>query len=115
VLIIRKNGEVERIDTFDLGFMVGLKPDITAFVSQLEVQIQPGDGFVLYTDGITEARNSEEMEYGVERLCETISRHWQYSATEIQKAVIADVRHYVGGQKIHDDLTLLVLKQLPIN
>jgi len=115
VLIVRQNGEVERIDTFDLGFMVGLKSDITAFISQLEVQLQVGDGFVLYTDGITEARNHEEEEYGIERLCETISRHWQYSATEIQKAVIADVRRYVGTQKIHDDLTLLVLKQLAIN
>lgn len=115
ILIVRKNGEVERIDTFDLGFMVGLKSDISAFISQLEVQLYPGDGFVLYTDGITEARNSEEIEYGVERLCEIVSRHWHNSAIEIQKAVITDVRCYVGEQKIHDDLTLLVLKQLPIN
>jgi serine phosphatase RsbU (regulator of sigma subunit) len=111
VLVVRQGGKVERIDTLDLGFMVGVKNDISPFVSQLEISLQPGDGIVLYTDGITEARNVEKEFYGLERLCEVVSRHWHSCAHEIQKAAIADVRQYIGEQEVDDDITLLVLKQ----
>ncbi|HDN27901.1 MAG TPA: response regulator [Thioploca sp.] len=111
VLVVRQGGKIERIDTFNLGFMIGVVPDTKAFVSHLDIQLQPGDGIVLYTDGITEARNFNKKLYGVERLCEVISQNWHRSAQEIQQAVIADVRQFIGEQKVFDDITLLVLKQ----
>ncbi|EDN65946.1 Stage II sporulation E [Beggiatoa sp. PS] len=111
VLLVRQNGQVERIDTFELGFMVGVVEDITHFVSHREIELQPGDGIVLYTDGITEAQNIDEELYGLERLCEVVSQNWASSAQEIQQAVIADVRLHIGEQKILDDITLLILKQ----
>ncbi len=111
VLVVRAGGCVDRIDTFELGFSVGVVDNIVDFVSQQEVQLQKGDGLVLYTDGITEARNLKGKLYEVDRLCAVISRHWQQSASEILKAVIADVRQHIGTQKVFDDITLLVLKQ----
>ncbi len=111
VLLARQGGEIERIDTFDLGFMIGVENDISEFTSHREISLQPGEGIVLYTDGITEARNPNKKQYGVERLCEVVSRHWHLSAPEIQQAVISDVRQYIGTQKVDDDITLLVLKQ----
>jgi predicted ATPase/serine phosphatase RsbU (regulator of sigma subunit) len=111
VLLVRQNGQIERIDTFDLGFMIGIKRDILKFASHQEISLQPGDGIVLYTDGITEAQNELEEQYGIERLCEVISRHWDFSAQEIQTAMINDVRQFIGRQKVFDDLTLLILKQ----
>ena len=53
----------------------------------------------------------EKKLYGLERLCEMISRNWDASAEEIKQAVIDDVSRYIGKQKIYDDLTLVVLKQ----
>ena len=111
LLVVRKNGRVERIDTFDLGFMVGLEKDITKFISHQEISLQPGDGIVLYTDGITEAQNMDNNQYGIERLCEIVSNNWSGNAKEIQEAVIANVKNYISTQKIFDDITLLVLKQ----
>jgi len=111
VLLVRKDGQIERIDTFELGFSVGVIDDITKFASQIEIELQPGEGIVLYTEGITEARNPEKELYELDRLCEVVSRHWHLSAAEIQQAVIADVRQYIGTQKVYDDITLLVLKQ----
>ncbi len=73
-------------------------------------KLQPGDGIVLYTDG-TEARNPEMELYGIERLCEVVSRNWHQTAKEIQQAVIADVKQYIDTQEVFDDITLLVLKQ----
>ncbi len=111
VLLIRNNGKVELIDTFDLGFMVGIESDISEFVSHKEILLQPGDGIVLYTDGITEAQNIEKKQYGLTRLCEVVSCNWSKTAKEIQQVIITDVKDYIGTQKVFDDITLLVLKQ----
>jgi len=111
VLIIRHGGVIERIDTIDLGFPLGLEADIAAFVRPISVALHPGDGVVLYTDGITEAADSHNRLYGIDRLCTVISQHWAGTAQDIQAAVIADVRCHIGAQKVFDDITLVVAKQ----
>ena len=110
VLVIRQNKQVERIDTTHLGFFLGLKADIRSLVAQQEVQVDPGDGIVLYTDGLTEARNEFGHLYGIERLCQIASQSWHRSASEIQKIIIDDVHYHMGTEKAHDDLTLVVIK-----
>jgi serine phosphatase RsbU (regulator of sigma subunit) len=111
MIVVRSEGRVERIDTIDLGFPIGLEADIADFVAQTSVQLYPGDVVVLYTDGITEAENLAGVQYGIERLCEVVRVNWQYSAQEIKQAVIADLRSHIGEQKVYDDITLVVLKQ----
>ncbi len=111
IIVVRADGFLERIDTIDLGFPIGLEADIADFVAQTQVQLQPGDVVVLYTDGITEAENLAGVHYGIERLCEVVRLNRQYSAPAIKQAVIDDVRSHIGTQKVYDDITLLVLKQ----
>jgi sigma-B regulation protein RsbU (phosphoserine phosphatase) len=111
VLLVRQGGKIERIDTTDLGFIVGIKADISRFTAQLEIRLQPGDGLVLYTDGITEAFDESDAQYGIDRLCEMVSQYWHLTASEIQKAIITDVRRHIHLKSICDDITLLVLKQ----
>lgn len=110
IIIVRSGGIVERIDTIDLGFPIGLEADITDFVAQTSVQLNPRDVVVLYTDGITEAENRTGMQYGLERLCEVVSQNWHLSAGEIRQAVIDDLKWHIGQQKVYDDITLVVLK-----
>lgn len=111
ILVVRSNGQIERIDTTDLGFFLGLLPDISEFIAQAEVQLQPGDGVILYTDGITEAENEFQEYYSLERLCQVVSQNWRRSAGEIRQAIVADVQAHIGEHKVYDDITLLVLKQ----
>lgn len=110
-IIVRAGGEIELIDTLDLGFPIGLEEDIADFVMSTQVQLRSGDGLVLYTDGITEAENLDKIHYGLERLCEVVRLNWQLSAKEIRQVVIDDLRSHIGSQKVYDDLTLVVLKQ----
>uniref|UniRef100_B8HKF6 Protein serine/threonine phosphatase n=1 Tax=Cyanothece sp. (strain PCC 7425 / ATCC 29141) TaxID=395961 RepID=B8HKF6_CYAP4 len=110
-IVVRRGGHIERIDTIDLGFPIGLDDSIAGFISHTIVELQPGDGIVLYTDGITEAKNLQKNQYGIERLCSEISQHWHRSALEIKQAVIESVRQHIGNQKVFDDITLLVLKR----
>ncbi|MDX2242073.1 MAG: SpoIIE family protein phosphatase, partial [Leptolyngbyaceae cyanobacterium bins.302] len=111
VLVVRASGVVERVSTGDLGFPIGLIEDIAEFVNQMEISLQPGDGIVLFTDGITEALSEANELYGVERLCQIVAQSWQASAQAIRQAIIQDVRHHIGQQKVYDDITLLVIKQ----
>jgi len=111
VLVVRRDGSLERIDTDNLGFVVGLEADISQFLSQLSVKLHPGDGIVLYTDGITEACNQQQELYGLERLCEIITSHWAHSVGIIRQAIIDDLNQYIGKEKVYDDITLLVFKR----
>ncbi|MGB0562640.1 MAG: transporter substrate-binding protein [Spirulinaceae cyanobacterium] len=111
VLVVRAGGAIERVDTIDLGLPIGLDGDITPFIDQATIELQPGDGLVLYTDGITEANNLGGKRYGLDRLCQVISHHWSGAAAQVQQAIVADLYQFIGDQKIFDDITLLVLKR----
>jgi len=111
VIVVRCSGEVERIDTIDLGFPIALDSEIADFILSTEVHLNPGDVGVLYTDGITEARNEQGLLYGMEPLIESIVRNRDRTAEEIRQAAIDDLRHYIGEQKVFDDITLVILKQ----
>jgi NO-binding membrane sensor protein with MHYT domain len=110
-LIVRNGGQVERMDTMDLGFPLALHDDIAEFISHISIELQLGDGIVLYTDGIPEAKDINKKQYGVEQMCEVISQKWHLSAQEIKQAVIDDLRGHIGTQKVFDDITLLVVKR----
>ena len=110
-IVVRSGGYIERIDTMDLGLPIGIDDDIIDFIDHMTIELQSGDGIVLYTDGIPEAFNLNKEQYSVERLCEVISQNWGLTAQEIKEAVIKDVRNFIGEQKVFDDITLLVFKQ----
>ncbi|MEN9222973.1 MAG: ammonium transporter [Thermostichus sp. BF3_bins_97] len=111
IIVVRKEGSIERVDTLDLGFPIGLEADIRQFIAQAEVHLSPGDVVVLYTDGITEAENGSRDLFGLDRLCRVVQQHWQASAREICKAIITEVRQFIQGHPIFDDLTLVVIKK----
>jgi sigma-B regulation protein RsbU (phosphoserine phosphatase) len=111
VLVVRSSGEVERIDTMDLGFPLGLEASIEMFVAERSVVLEPGDGIVLYTDGITEAENPAGEQFGLDRLQAAVSQHWQGSAQDVQNSVIAQLSQFISNATVYDDITLLILKQ----
>lgn len=111
LIVVHPDGSIDSIDTIDLGFPLGLEPDIAPFIAETNVQLQPGDVAVLYTDGITEAMNPERVQYGLDRLhAVLISKRFE-TANQIREAVIQDVLNHIGQGDVFDDLTLLVLKQ----
>ena len=61
------------------------------------VRLQPGNGVVLYTDGITEAENLAREQYGLEQLCTVVSQHWTAPAEVIKECVVKDVHQHMGG------------------
>lgn len=111
LILVRLDGQVEIIDTIDLGFPIGLDGEIRQFISQQDIHLNPGDIIVLYTDGITEAANIHQAQYGLQKLCSVVIEYRHRSAEEIREQVIKDVREFIGQQKVFDDITLVVIKQ----
>ena len=112
VILFRANGQYEVLDTMEWGMPIGMLPDIKPELLQISINLQPGDGLILYTDGITEAENPEGNQYTLERLCETAALAWRQNADAIKKSIVNDVKSHIDTQLIYDDITLLVLKRM---
>ncbi|WP_460891676.1 GAF domain-containing SpoIIE family protein phosphatase [Rufibacter soli] len=78
-------------------------------IHRLHYDYNPGDVMVIYTDGIVEARNARQDEYGEERLKYMLSQTYHLEAEDIKSAIINDVSDF-SSDILHDDQTLLVIK-----
>lgn len=91
------------------GLLLGALETMMPY-EQTDIQLNPGDILVCYTDGVDEALNpSGNDDYGVDRLKECILKNRNGSSTEIMESIIADVRRF-SNNKLIDDLTLLIIK-----
>jgi sigma-B regulation protein RsbU (phosphoserine phosphatase) len=77
---------------------------------QAEVVLEPGDVLVAYTDGVTEAWNAADEEFGEDRLADVISASAHLPAAAVADEVVRAVRSFVGPIPPHDDITLVVAK-----
>jgi len=110
VLVIRSSGDLERHDTLNLGFPLGLEEDISKFIAEAQFPLGRGDVMVVYTDGITEATDRDGRTFGVDRLSEAIKATRHETASGIRVSVLNSLRHYIDGQDLLDDISLLVIK-----
>lgn len=90
------------------GIALGVLDEIE--LKSVKIQLQPGDVAVLYTDGVTEATNERDEEYGVERLMACVEASRSRSSREIIDTVVREVTAFAGTHPQHDDITLMVLK-----
>ncbi|MFQ5694365.1 MAG: SpoIIE family protein phosphatase [Terriglobia bacterium] len=72
--------------------------------------LEPGDTLVLFTDGITEAANPQEEQFGIERLQEVVARHATAPVEQLQTAILAAVAEFTSGAYQADDATLLIVR-----
>jgi len=89
------------------GIPLGMFKDVNW--EQRKVRLAPGDVLVLYTDGITEAQNQRDEFFGEERLLEAAQANLARSAQDVQCALMAEVREFVGDAPQFDDITLMVV------
>jgi sigma-B regulation protein RsbU (phosphoserine phosphatase) len=69
-----------------------------------------GDVLVFYTDGVTEAENASEEEFGVERLSAIVQRDLSLSAEELVANILAGAARFCADVGFQDDVTILVVK-----
>jgi sigma-B regulation protein RsbU (phosphoserine phosphatase) len=111
LIVCRRDGRIELMDTADLGLFLGFEPDISRFVGETRLRLEPGDTLVLYTDGVTEAVNEKNQPFGIRRLCQAVALHHDRPAATILERVAALLKAFIGSSKVHDDFSLMVIKQ----
>ena len=77
---------------------------------EYELDLAPGDSLFVYTDGIPEAINTAQEEYGTDRLLDVLNRHKDLSQKNILKQTRQDIRFFVGEAEQFDDVTMLGFK-----
>ncbi len=75
------------------------------------ISFKPGDVLVIYSDGITEAMNEEEEQFGEEGLEPVIREHIDLPAEDLIDKIVEAARAFAGDQPQMDDMTLLVIKR----
>ncbi len=108
--VVRLNGESRYIRTKGLGLGLDRGELFQRSLSEETIALQPGDVFVLYTDGVVESRAESGEEYGYERLLKLLAEHRHDDADGIHAAVLRDLRGFMAGEEYDDDMTLVVLK-----
>ena len=103
-LLVSKSG-VETLKKTDL--VVGLFP--TAKYENQTIQLEPGDGLVLFTDGVTEAENAREEQLGLATVAEMLKGLYRANASKILAAVDEHVHAYIGDTPAGDDVTMIAL------
>jgi len=91
------------------GVPIGIMEDVE--YKQARVKINPGDMVILYTDGITEMRNPEREEYGINRVQKLMLEHNRLNAEDFARLLVEDVEKFQKDAPPHDDMTLLVFKR----
>ena len=89
------------------GIALGVVPDIP--YQQQSINLAPGDLVFLYTDGVTEAMNAQEEEFGVERLQEVFATNPPRDPKEANEAVFKAVSDFAGDTPQSDDITCLAI------
>ncbi|MFW9817821.1 MAG: SpoIIE family protein phosphatase, partial [Candidatus Thorarchaeota archaeon] len=89
-------------------------PDIRLFGERIQsdrIRLHPDDIFVLYTDGVTEAMNSQRELYGEERFLTAIRKYGHMDVVEFVKSLKDDILTFTGGYEQNDDITLVAIKE----
>ncbi|MCA8831612.1 PP2C family protein-serine/threonine phosphatase [Hymenobacter pini] len=102
--------EVSYFRTAGLGLGIIRNDTYEKHIKNQFYDYNPSDVMVIYTDGIVEARNAAQEEYGEERLQHILEQTYYLDAHQIKEKILTDLNEFSKGQPMHDDQTLLVIK-----
>ena len=107
-ILIKADGTVTELP-LTKGIALGIASDVV--YTQESVTMEPGDTVVLFTDGVTEAMNADNQQFGLGRLTEMFEGKPPENATAANEAVFEYVRNFAGDAPQSDDITCLTLRR----
>jgi phosphoserine phosphatase RsbU/P len=108
-ILLRSDGRVDRLQP--TAMVLGVMADTV--VESRQVEIEPTDRVLLFTDGFSEAFNKKNEEYGEERLIESFVRVRMLPPSVAVERLIADVLSFCGSVQPRDDMTLMLVERQP--
>ncbi len=111
IIIISKEKKITEIPSLDYGMYAGLEDNVTDYLDILDFELKNGDVLILYTDGLTEAMNDKNEEFGKSGIIEAAVPVRSGSADEIKSAIVKKCLNHLGNEKVYDDMSLLIIKK----
>ena len=105
-----KDKKVSYLEDHGLGLGILRDDQFNNFVDVNEIDYASGDILFLYTDGITEAKNSKNEEFGYDRLKLFLEKHTFYSAEYIKEEMLKTLYDFCESSNLEDDITTLIVK-----
>jgi phosphoserine phosphatase RsbU/P len=105
-ILRRASGQIERLDVGGLPF--GIQPE--AKYESARITLAPGDWLVIFTDGLVEAVNARDEEYGEPRVLMTLDAGKSLQPAELLKQLMSALDLFVGNTPQHDDVTCMLIK-----
>jgi serine phosphatase RsbU (regulator of sigma subunit) len=105
-ILRRAAGQIERLDVGGLPY--GIQPDVK--YESATVTLAPDDWLIIFTDGLVEAENARQEEYGEARLLTAMESGKSVEPGEMLKRLMAEVDIFVGSTPQHDDVTCMLVK-----
>ncbi|MCX6634703.1 MAG: PP2C family protein-serine/threonine phosphatase, partial [Acidobacteria bacterium] len=107
--MLLRGAEVIRLEAG--GTVIGSWPSVA--YEQRTLELKPGDLLVVFTDGITEAMNAAEEEFGEQRLAQVVEGARDLPVGDVIRRILDAVDAFAAGEQQYDDLTLVVLRARP--
>jgi sigma-B regulation protein RsbU (phosphoserine phosphatase) len=104
--LVRASGDFERLDAGDLP--LGIDPN-TPYLST-EITLAASDLLLIYSDGLIEAVNEREEEFGEQRVIDLLKTAPRESAEQTLQRLLASVRAFTGQRRQYDDLTAFIVR-----
>ena len=90
--------------------LAGFEQRFEDIIAEETHAMEPGDLIALFTDGITEAMNPDEEQFGEQRLTRVLEEHRDADVAAVRQEVLGSVSRFAGAARQHDDMTLVLLK-----
>jgi phosphoserine phosphatase RsbU/P len=107
-ILRRTSGQIERLDVGGLPF--GIMPEATYEAATMT--LAPGDWLIVFTDGLVEAVNARDEEYGESRLLPAIEAGKSVAPADLLRRLMTELDLFVGNTPQHDDVTCMLLKSV---
>ena len=105
--VVKASGEVRKVES-ESGLVLGVMPGFEFPGGSID--LEPGDTFFLYTDGVTEAMNEDGEEFGDDALAKALGECVGAGAADVRRYVVEAVKAHAGDAPQSDDITCLALK-----
>jgi sigma-B regulation protein RsbU (phosphoserine phosphatase) len=96
------------------GMVLGLKLDngemFERLLEESTIPLNPGDLYLFFTDGISEAMNARDDLFGEQRLGELVESHAHLPSDQLRERMLREIAAFVGDAPQHDDMTMILLK-----
>ncbi|GJM28083.1 MAG: hypothetical protein DHS20C17_07180 [Cyclobacteriaceae bacterium] len=106
----KDQSKVEFLKSKGLGLGIIRNKEYCNYVEVNQLSYKSGDVLVLYTDGVIEAKDHKNREFGYDRLKQIVQNNSQSSVDSIQEAIIKGLREFTQEDEIEDDFTTMILK-----